>query len=440
MKQLYIFLFLWLPWAAVAQRHGMEATLNAPTEAVARTGKQLRQYQRQQKKWLKKHLRKTGQLKKYRGKLDQLLETPEGAEASVQQKLQKLENAQGILQKLESHTGGGDLSAKAGDLGEHLSIGEIQQLQEAKALLGDKAMQDFIPKDLLESDVLKDVDQWTKGLSLDQSQLKDLGNLPDLGSLKNLEDIPGLEMVDQYKDQLQEFLDPYQEELNQLKKLTEQYQNKFPGNMNPSALSDEMKAYLAQYRDQLLAAQKQLAALKKKYGSILSTQDLGSALKRKSLKEEPTKKRFILGGKFDIASYNPFALDLAFRVGYRFDKKFSVGLQGTYRKTFGQDNRLSFLSGSFHYAGFVNYGLLRSFFAYSEFSRSQVAPQDNIQEQNPNPWANSWLLGLGKDVYLGKHLKMQTLLLYNFLHEPAQAVYPKPWVIRFGLQWDLIVP
>lgn len=370
-------------------------------------------------------------------------ETPKKLSRKLKKKLGKLQAAQKLVDKLEAKSGG-----KLDEWTKKLTVPEMRQLKEAQSLLKglDKDLQKLMPKNLANHQIFKDLDKWTKldGLKLnklkDLKALQSLQKLDNLGKLNQLKNFKGLGILGKYGTQAQKLAAPYAEKFSMMQKLTQQYQGKFPGNANPSALKAEAKKFLAQHQGQLKAAQEKLAGLKQKYQSIASTQDLKNGLKRKSLKGQGSK-RLILGGKFDIASYVPFSLDLAPRLGYRFDKNFSMGIMAGYRKTWGDLKNISLLPESFHYAGFLNYAILRSFYAYGEIGQSQVAPPANTtQEQNAPRWERTLLIGLGKSIKVGKKISLQTLLLHNFWHNPAQAVYPSRWVVRFGVQWDLIKP
>ena len=355
----------------------------------------------------------------------------------LKKKLGKLQAAQKLTGDLETRTGG-----KLDQWTQKLTVPEMKQLKEAQQLLNNwgKKGQNLLPNHLSDHPIFKDLNQWTKleGLKLDKLKdlpaLQSLQKLQKLGSLDNLK---GLQVLGKYGKQVQKLAAPYAEKFSLMRQLTRQYQGKFPGNRNASALAPKVQQFLAQHQDKLKAAQEQLALLKQRYQSIASLQNLDSStLKRKSL-EGQGSKRLILGGKFDIASYAPFSLDLTPRLGYRIDKNFSLGMTAGYRKTWGDLQNISLLPESFHYAGFLNYAILRSFYAYGEIGQAQTAPlTSKAQEENPPRWTRTFLVGVGKEVRLGKKMSLQTLLLYNFWHDPTQAVYPNPWVVRFGVQWN----
>lgn len=372
--------------------------------------------------------------------LTSLEQAPKKLSGSIKEKLGKIRAAQQLVDDLEARTGG-----KMSEWTQKLTIPEMRQLQEARQLLqgADAQLQQLIPENLTNHRVFQDLNKWTSldGLNLDQFQdlpalqsLQKMQKLQNLGALGNLK---GLSMLGKYGNQAQNLISPYAEQFSLMQKLTQQYQSKFPGNLNSSALAPDVKQFLGQHQDKLKAAQEQLASLKQRYQAIASIQNLdSSALKRRSLKGQG-RKRLVLGGKFEIASYAPFSLDLAPRLGYRIDKNLSLGITAGYRKTWGDLQNISLLPESFYYAGFVNYELFRSFYAYSEIGQNQIAPPgQGAQEQNTLRWARTFLVGVGKTVRLGAKMSLQTLLLYNFWHNPLQSVYPSRWVVRFGMQWD----
>ncbi|HAS44396.1 MAG TPA: hypothetical protein DCS93_28215 [Microscillaceae bacterium] len=368
-------------------------------------------------------------------KRQQMQGTPKKLSQQLKQKLGKLQAAQKLVNDLETRTGG-----KLDQWTQKLTVPEMRQLQEARQLLkgADAKLQKLIPENLTNHRVFQDMNKWTRleGLNLDQLKgleaLQSLQKLQNLGSLGNLK---GLSVLGKYGTQAQNLVSPYAKQFSLMQKLTQQYRGKFPGNLTPSALAPDVKQFLGQHQDKLKAAQEKLASLKQCYQSIASIQTLDSgALKRKSLKGQG-HKRFILGGKFEIASYAPFSLDLAPRMGYRLDKNLSLGVMAGYRKTWGDLQNISLLPESFHYAGFINYELVRAFYAYTEIGQNQVAPVPGAEQEAPR-WARTFLVGVGKSIRLGNKMSLQTLLLYNFWHDPLQAVYPQRWVFRFGVQWD----
>ncbi|MEM9337280.1 MAG: hypothetical protein AAGA66_01015 [Bacteroidota bacterium] len=467
MKNLYLLaVLLYLSGVATAQQSSPEAAGHTAREAWATHQKLSKKYQRQQKKTLRK----------YRRIQDELREAPEEVEAAMQQK--KSEDTLNIVQKARPHFDDMGIQSAGlspptdrleGNLEDYPSVEELQPLQEAGAVPTDWSHEKLqaLPQDLPEIDVPDGLNPLDENLSPDQypaqlperndppisgksevlqklNALESLQNpesLQHVGDLNDLPDLLGSDATGQYPTEWQELAGSYQKEWQQAQQLSEQYQNKFPDNMSdPQALSEEVKAYLLQHHEQLLAAQEQLANLKQTYRTIPGIHNMDSAIKRKSLQDEPTKKRLIVGGRLDVASYEPFTIDFAPRLGYQLDKKLSIGLQGSYRKTLGKNEALIFLSESVQYAAFVDYGLVRSFFAYSEAGQAQVAEINPTMDPTKTAWTSTWLAGIGKDFHLTEKLKTRTMLLYNFLHEPERPVYPNKWVVKFGLQWDWITP
>jgi len=203
----------------------------------------------------------------------------------------------------------------------------------------------------------------------------------------------------------------------------------------------------AEHQDKVQQVQEETQKLKKKYSSVADARDLSTAVKRNSLKGEPLGKRLVLGGTFQIIpsfsrkdsvgglpqNYST-SLDLSPIVGYRLNKKFTLGSSLTYRANIVVDD-LETQNETYGYRGFLEYYLKESIFLHGEYQAmsTDVIKQDTNIEDPSRQWVYGALIGLGKEFALFKGFKGQVILLYDFLYDGTVSPYKRPVSIRFGL-------
>ncbi|MEO1053661.1 MAG: hypothetical protein AAFX87_23700 [Bacteroidota bacterium] len=236
-------------------------------------------------------------------------------------------------------------------------------------------------------------------------------------------------------------------EFNQLKeqhgkflKDAEQYQNK---EMVIQRIKEKSK-HLAinhlpkniDYQSKLEAAQKRLAAYKKKYGEIQSLED--TLLKKTNpLKGKPLKERLRPGLDLEIArSGNPF-IDFAPTLGYRMNDRWSIYGSYVYRFEFKQDEFA--LSGKMPTHGGRFYSTYRVFKSFSllaggDYIRTNV-PRTQSGETH-RAWTSGLYGGIVKRYSFSPNIKGNAQLLYNFNHDD-NSPYPRKFNIRLGFELDL---
>ena len=226
-----------------------------------------------------------------------------------------------------------------------------------------------------------------------------------------------------------------------LKQTPDKYQQQMHKLNDRNAMQDQLKKkatlqateLFKEHGDKLQTAQSKLTKLKRKYSTVLNSNDLSTAIKRKSLKGEPFKKRLYLSGNFQIISTDPVSLDASPMLGYRFDKKLTAGITGTYRHTFGSYQpgiRVSEnMSG---YGTFISYDVVKSFFAYSEAERMNVQVKEPLTDLKHREWVSGVHAGIGRVFSFSKLLKSQVLFLYNFSHKNNKELYPRKFIVKVG--------
>ncbi len=232
----------------------------------------------------------------------------------------------------------------------------------------------------------------------------------------------------------------YQKEMTQFTAMQNQYKSQL-SDLNDSTARKEMlkqKAeeiamqYIQDNPGVLQAAQKKMNLLMKRYSSVKNSNDLSSAVKRTSLKGRTVRERLVIATNFQMLNIDPFTIDMAPQVGYRFNSLLSMGIGGIYRKTF-KDTIPSLSPEVFGYKGFVSYDVVKSFFAYGEYA--QNSPGVKVQEGvSKRIWMPAALLGVGKKFAVHKKVDMTVTALYNFLYKNGDTLYSRPFMLRVGFQ------
>lgn len=232
----------------------------------------------------------------------------------------------------------------------------------------------------------------------------------------------------------------YQTQLNDFNKLTNQYKNQLSQLNDTTARKEFLKQqaeklamnYINDNPELLKGLQTKLNLLMKKYSSVANSNDLSSAVKRTSLQGHTFRERLVIAANFQLLSIDPFSIDFSPQLGYRFDSRFSLGIGGTYRQTFTNTN-ISIAPDVLGYKGFLSYDIVKSFFAYGEYAQNSPGI-DATTENQVRIWQPAAMLGIGKRFSLYKKVDMTVTALYNFMHDPEDTIYPRPFIIRFGFQ------
>lgn len=193
--------------------------------------------------------------------------------------------------------------------------------------------------------------------------------------------------------------------------------------------------YFENHADKLEAAHKSMADLKKKYSYVPNSNDLSTARKIKSLEGVPLKKRLAFGGTLQVHAGDPVRVDFSPLLGYKFDKRFSMGIGGTYRTSFGKDEAFIPSGDKSVFGGrvFSEYVVFKSFFAHAEYESLKstvvtIAAKDTAVRK----WSNGVLVGIGKSYAFSKGLMGNVTVLYNLTHDD-NSPHRKPLVVRFGV-------
>lgn len=173
-----------------------------------------------------------------------------------------------------------------------------------------------------------------------------------------------------------------------------------------------------------------LTKLKKKYKTFQTDQKV--YVKKASLKDEPLKKRITAGFSLQIHQGPPTAFDLSPFVGYRWSKRWSTGVGGTYRWKFTSDHRLNFSQPVYGERIYGEWIVVKSFFLHGEGEALRAYVPSFRSSEQEQRWVRTMLLGGGKQYEITKKLKGNVVYLYTFPYLPY-GPYKLKHQIRFGL-------
>lgn len=190
---------------------------------------------------------------------------------------------------------------------------------------------------------------------------------------------------------------------------------------------------LEEYGEVPAAIKLKMAALMRKYSIVPNSNDLSSATKLTSLKGQPLGRRLNLALNFQLLSTDPFVIDVAPGFSYRFNTRLSVGGGLTYRQSFANDSIQFMSKRSVGYRTFSSFEVLNQFFLYGEYQRFTTVSQD---ERSPldGPWSQTIIGGVGRRLPLTNRIDIVVLVGYNFTHKDSREMYPRPWIVRLGIQ------
>ena len=200
-------------------------------------------------------------------------------------------------------------------------------------------------------------------------------------------------------------------------------------------MASRAKGFIAEHSEQIQEVQSQMTKLKQKYASVPNSNDLRTAQKRNSLKFEPFWKRLVLGGNFNLTETNPVTIDFSPVIGWKFDKRFEVGITGAYRAKFGADKQgiNTFEDDAVYgYSVYTNYIVFKNFFGYLE--GENISQVTGTAENNQREWHQTLLAGISRKFKIARFLEMQAIISYNFLHDNTDGVYNNPVVFKTGFR------
>ncbi|MEM8567825.1 MAG: hypothetical protein AAGF85_15290 [Bacteroidota bacterium] len=202
-----------------------------------------------------------------------------------------------------------------------------------------------------------------------------------------------------------------------------------------SKMTNHAKQFIARHAEKIQQVQGKMGDLKRKYSYVPNSNDLSTAKKRTSLRDEAFKKRLTFGGNVNISRTNPVQLDLSPTVGYRINTLFELGGTVMYRSQLEADKRGVNTDDerTYGYSVYVRHMAFKNFFGYIE--GENISREVVVQDQSERQWTQNLLLGLGREFTISKWLQFQTIITYNFLHENRDGVYGSPVVFKTGVRF-----
>ena len=253
-------------------------------------------------------------------------------------------------------------------------------------------------------DSLKKVATKQMGQKIEQKA----ANLDEVKALqKQNTDFQKPDQINQFKEQAN--VDKYQEQFN---KQQLNLKNQLVANNALLAKGEIVKS-----------AQNKIRKYKNSYKLVKSGKNVAED-KEDPLKDKP-QKRIIYGSNFQMNPGDPFAVDISPLLGYRFTKRWSVALGGSFRYSVDQDNNYKPEFGedmAYGFRTFSQYKILSSFFIHSEWERFYAPVM-----------SNGLLAGLGKQFSITRGIKGNISILYDFLYDKNDSPHNQAFVIRFGL-------
>ncbi len=201
-----------------------------------------------------------------------------------------------------------------------------------------------------------------------------------------------------------------------------------------SHLENVSKQELLQRNEKLNEAHQKMAEQKRKYLTLPSSADLQQGVKHTSLEHLTFWERFKVGGNLRVSVARSLEIDFSPSVAYMLNKKWSVGSEFVIRSQFREGKRWYKSFGSDTYGGrvFVDYSVIKNFFAHAECEQIYKPALPNASEDLTKIVVPGALAGVGKTFDLSKNVKGKIILQYNFIYDETKAAYPGPWVVRFG--------
>lgn len=202
--------------------------------------------------------------------------------------------------------------------------------------------------------------------------------------------------------------------------------------------TQELDAFQNNLKEKEMAkAQVKLAAMKKKYISMPDMNKPEEGIKRNSLKGQPLINRIYLGGNFNIESTAPLVLDTDFQLGYKFNKKFTLGVGFNWRESLSRKDSLpsNITENGYGYSCFSSYDIAKGFFAYAEYSAVKEASLLGSEKQT-DFWQYEYLIGVGKKFSLFEFMDLTTNVLYDINHR-NNSLHALPFILRIGYSFSL---
>ncbi len=231
-------------------------------------------------------------------------------------------------------------------------------------------------------------------------------------------------------------------EVDKLKDLPDHYKKEYEQYMDRDKLKEEGKQKVVEeatdqfveHADKLQGAQAKMSKLLSKYREFSNSNDLSDAVKHTSMKGKTFFEHLLIGGNFNVVSTEPFSIDFSPMLGYKFTTKLSVGIGMNFRYTYVDSikNKFYVSPANTSYKAFVNYDVIKGFFAYGEWEKSGIKMNSN--DKSNKTWKDNYFIGVGKKFLIHPKLYLTTTALYNLNNEDNNPVHPRRFQMRIGFQ------
>ncbi len=195
---------------------------------------------------------------------------------------------------------------------------------------------------------------------------------------------------------------------------------------------------LQQVRDNMQAAQAQLAQLKEKAAQYGGGSDADMpGFKPNMTKTKTFRQRIVYDANVQFARVNPLvptAADIALGVGYKLNDKSIIGVGASYRLGVGSLQRLRISHQGLGLRSYIDWKLKKQFYLTGGYELNHQAAFSSIaQLRDYNSWQQAALVGLAKKINIkSKWFKASKVqVLYDVLYQRHIPV-GQPFVFRVG--------
>lgn len=186
----------------------------------------------------------------------------------------------------------------------------------------------------------------------------------------------------------------------------------------------------AQFAPQIQQAQQKFTKYKRKMEWLKE----GSGKNANSLKGDSLSKRMIYGGNFQLTSMRPFSIVIAPLMGYRLNKKISMGVSISYKSILGKTPlQTKAFGGEIGYRVFADYKLVKSWFGHFEFESMNKSITNSTMEGYDKTWQNNGYIGIGRQIGSIKGVKITSIFLCNLFDKRLKNFEPAAFQFRVGL-------
>ena len=185
-------------------------------------------------------------------------------------------------------------------------------------------------------------------------------------------------------------------------------------------------------QEKLDEAQNQLSNFKDRFPALPSIEK-APRRPQNPYADRPHWKRLRLGGSVQWNRVTGNSVDVALRLAYVMNPKMRLGLAVSDRVMLESDRSQP---GSATQAArgiqvYFDYTVIKHFYLEALYETVRVGVPGTTD--SGKQWVEGGMLGLGKRFQIGKNLKGNLVLLYNFFHG-QHSPQPSPWVLRLGFE------